>query len=67
MLQIFQLRLRGHNVFGTSLCDLFEEAERKRTVKTTEIKNKQTGLSKQVKIPKDYKLRGEGQGQRPTE
>ncbi len=54
-------------MFGVSLYDLFEEAERKRAVKTTEIKNKQTGLSKQVKIPKGYKPRGEGQGQRPTE
>ncbi len=51
-----------------SLCDLISSGEeRGRVVKTTEIKNKQTGLSKQVKIPKNYKPRGEGQGQRPTE
>lgn len=53
-------------MFGVSLCDLFEDAERKRQVKTA-TGNKQTGLSKQVKIPKSHKPRGEGQGQRPTE
>jgi len=54
-------------MFGISLEDYFLEAEeRKRTVKTTSG-NQKTGLSKQVKIPKGYKPRGEGQGQRPTE
>jgi hypothetical protein len=50
-----------------NLGDCFYEAERKRTVKTTAVKNKQTGLSKQVKIPKGQKPRGEGQGHRPVE
>jgi len=53
-------------MFGLSLCDLFEDAERKREVKVAKG-NRTTGLSKQVKIPKGYKPRGEGQGQRPTE
>jgi hypothetical protein len=40
--------------------------EEKRTVKTSEG-NVKTGLSKQSQIPRDYKPRGEGAGQRPTE
>jgi len=53
-------------MFGLSLSDLFEDAERKREVKT-EAGNRSTGLTKQVKIPKGSKPRGSGQGQRPTE
>jgi len=53
-------------MFGIRLCDIFDEAERKRDVKTASG-NKNTGLSKQVKIPKGNKPRGAGQGQRPTE
>ena len=53
-------------MFGVALCDLFEEAERKRKVKTASG-NRKTGFNKQVKIPKGNKPRGEGQGQRPTE
>jgi hypothetical protein len=40
--------------------------EEKRTVKTSEG-NVKTGLSRQAQIPRDYKPRGEGAGQRPTE
>ena len=54
-------------MFGINFGDCYLDAERKRQVKTTPIKNPQTGLSKQVKIPKGHKPRGEGQGQRPTE
>lgn len=43
----------------------FEE-EGGRPVKTAEGDRK-TGLTRKVKIPKGYKPRGEGQGQRPTE
>ena len=50
--------------FLGSNCPFLEEE--KRTLKTA-AGNKKTGLSKQVKIPKGYKPRGEGQGQRPTE
>jgi len=53
-------------MFGIRLCDLYEEAERKRDVKVAKG-NTTTGLSKQVKIPKGHKPRGQGQGQRPTE
>jgi hypothetical protein len=49
--------------------DIFELVpyqERGREVKYAEG-NRETGLSKQEKIPKGYCPRGEGQGQRPTE
>lgn len=43
-------------------CGIEEEY---RTMKTASG-NKKTGLVKQPKIPKGYKPRGEGQGQRPA-
>ena len=43
----------------------FIEDEEYRPMKTAQG-NTKTGLSKQVKIPKNFKPRGEGQGQRPA-
>lgn len=45
---------------------LAEFEEGSRPVKTSEG-NVKTGLSRQAQIPRDYKPRGEGAGQRPTE